>query len=284
MVNQEIKKISKVFLTHDQFNEIIRKIISFNKSPISGIKYEIKRTPPYSEYILGTEQKGIFFSHSIKLTHNRYTKCRVKYWPKKRITNKQSLKTLLNCLFESFWKSSLRTRLAGIPDLKRDDEALYIVQNTIEDESNWPCYLLFCDIDNFHEINNECGHFIGDDILKKVGSILERESKDRAILLHNGGDEFVLLLLKEENNNSVYRFAHRIRQAISDDDYSEYFNKCKGKNKKMDNKTITLSIGICKSPYRNILFDDLLRKADDALLQYAKKNNSGIELLCTEEN
>ena len=173
----------------------------------------------------------------------------------------------------------MRTRLVGIPDLKRDDEALHIGQNTIEDKSNWPCYLLFYDIDNFHKINNECGHYIGDDIIKKVGSTLERESKDRAVLLHNGGDEFVLLLLKEGDNNSVYHFAYNIRQAISRDDYYEYFSKCKGKNKNIDNKTITLSIGICKSPYRNILFEDLLRKADDALLQYAKRNKSGIKLL-----
>ena len=53
--------------------------------------------------------------------------------------------------------------------------------------------LLFIDLDNFKQINDEYGHLVGDQILKSVGSRLNVFNRRSDYVARYGGDEFVLL-------------------------------------------------------------------------------------------
>ncbi|QTH63560.1 GGDEF domain-containing response regulator [Psychrosphaera ytuae] len=53
--------------------------------------------------------------------------------------------------------------------------------------------LLFIDLDNFKQINDEYGHLVGDQILKSVGSRLNVFNRGSDFVARYGGDEFVLL-------------------------------------------------------------------------------------------
>jgi len=55
------------------------------------------------------------------------------------------------------------------------------------------CVIAFFDCDNFKKINDEMGHDKGDEILKKVGSILKEACIGKANAYRFGGDEFVLI-------------------------------------------------------------------------------------------
>lgn len=72
-------------------------------------------------------------------------------------------------------------------------ERLGIEQDRSE-RSGRPYSLLFIDIDQFKTMNDNHGHQIGDEVLKKLAGILIVSSRKVDVVARLGGDEFVLLL------------------------------------------------------------------------------------------
>ncbi|PSN10375.1 GGDEF-domain containing protein, partial [filamentous cyanobacterium CCT1] len=59
---------------------------------------------------------------------------------------------------------------------------------------NWEV-CLFIDLDRFKLINDQRGHFLGDELLKAVAEVLQDHAQSYSgIAMRNGGDEFLLLL------------------------------------------------------------------------------------------
>jgi diguanylate cyclase (GGDEF)-like protein len=54
--------------------------------------------------------------------------------------------------------------------------------------------LVFLDLDNFKQINDEYGHTIGDRVLEQVGASIGALMRDGALAFRVGGDEFAVLL------------------------------------------------------------------------------------------
>lgn len=57
-----------------------------------------------------------------------------------------------------------------------------------------PVSLLLLDVDHFKRINDAWGHVVGDQVLKKIASVLNEEVRTGDIVARLGGEEFVLLL------------------------------------------------------------------------------------------
>jgi len=79
--------------------------------------------------------------------------------------------------------------------------------------SGEPLSCVMADVDYFKRINDECGHQFGDDVLRKIGSILTDVSRDGDIVCRYGGEEFTILM-----PNTSLRVAiaatERLRRAI----------------------------------------------------------------------
>ena len=58
--------------------------------------------------------------------------------------------------------------------------------------------LVFIDVDNFKEVNDEHGHLAGDRVLRELGSLFRRNIRNADVLGRYGGDEFVWLLPETE--------------------------------------------------------------------------------------
>jgi diguanylate cyclase (GGDEF)-like protein len=54
--------------------------------------------------------------------------------------------------------------------------------------------LLLLDLDHFKRVNDLHGHFVGDELLRSVASVLNRAAPDGECIARMGGDEFALLL------------------------------------------------------------------------------------------
>ncbi len=112
--------------------------------------------------------------------------------------------------------------------------------------------LVFLDIDNFKSINNTFGHRFGDDVIVKVGEILEkRVGGDR--LYRYGADDFVILHDDTETDVSTI---------VSD--IAGLFEK----NIVVGGKSlmVTVSMGVCRYPDSADNAKDLLKNANSALV------------------
>jgi diguanylate cyclase (GGDEF)-like protein len=77
-----------------------------------------------------------------------------------------------------------------------------------------PVDLLYIDLDNFKIINDTYGHLAGDRILRDVGEVLARATRDDDVIARYGGDEFVMLVV-DADEPSLDAVAARIAREIS---------------------------------------------------------------------
>ncbi len=71
------------------------------------------------------------------------------------------------------------------------------------------------DMDNFKQINDSYGHYVGDEVLKEFTDIVRRNIRDSDLFGRLGGDEFVLGLV-DTDKNEAFRIADRIRMVCSE--------------------------------------------------------------------
>ena len=114
--------------------------------------------------------------------------------------------------------------------------------------------LLYLDIDRFKAINDEFGHAIGDDVLRKFAGVLLKTCRIYDGIYRIGGEEFAVILqdCPVENARIV---AERIRRNILDFEYSL-----------TGEASVTTSIGVA-GYVDGIGAEEMMGKADDALYQ-----------------
>lgn len=121
--------------------------------------------------------------------------------------------------------------------------------------------LLFIDIDDFKQVNDNHDHSVGDRLLTKIGDALLAIKRDSDLAGRYGGDEFVLLL-PETNRIGAQSFADKIHAAISH------------LSIQADSVTLTtavsIGVSIARPTHEQKTLAELIRQSDLALYQ-AKK-------------
>ena len=95
--------------------------------------------------------------------------------------------------------------------------------------------LCFLDLDQFKTINDSCGHRAGDELLRKLNSVLSSVTRQRDTLARLGGDEFGILM-EHCTLPEARRVANSVREGIRDMEFEWEGNTFK----------IGVSIGITK--------------------------------------
>lgn len=90
-------------------------------------------------------------------------------------------------------------------DIKLEDA----MQNALKENS--PLALFFIDLDNFKTINDTYGHTVGDMVLKKVASNLQKLLKKEDVLARIGGDEFAIIV-RTKDEFEIERLRKRINE------------------------------------------------------------------------
>jgi len=125
--------------------------------------------------------------------------------------------------------------------------------------------IIFFDIDHFKNVNDTYGHDAGDVILKSVGLLLNRYSRDIDIVGRFGGEEFVIIA-PETDKEGARVFAEKIRKIIA-------------KTKFMYKKTridITISAGVAERIEADSM-EDTLKLADERLYKAKKGGRNRVE-------
>jgi diguanylate cyclase (GGDEF)-like protein len=114
--------------------------------------------------------------------------------------------------------------------------------------------VLMADVDEFKKYNDAFGHPAGDEVLKKVASILLSATRSEDCTARYGGEEFAVLLTGT-SGQVAEEVAERIRARVESHQFA--------------GRKITLSIGIAEFPEDGQTADEVISSADEAL--YAAK-------------
>lgn len=76
-----------------------------------------------------------------------------------------------------------------------------------------PLSLLMLDVDHFKQVNDDHGHIVGDQVLKRIAALVQASTRTEDVLARFGGEEFVLLLT-DSAREPASLVAERIRSSI----------------------------------------------------------------------
>ncbi len=116
--------------------------------------------------------------------------------------------------------------------------------------------LVILDIDHFKKYNDSNGHPAGNEVLKKIATILKQEAREVDIVARYGGEEMVVVL-PETSRKRATELAERIRQRINETMFDRMQSQPLGK--------MTVSAGVATFPVDASNEEDLVKKADSSL-------------------
>ncbi|WP_170175857.1 putative bifunctional diguanylate cyclase/phosphodiesterase [Sulfurimonas crateris] len=73
---------------------------------------------------------------------------------------------------------------------------------------------LFVDLDNFKDINDSLGHNVGDELLKKISSMISEALRSNDFVARVGGDEFVVIVEKYHSIMELTAIVERIQNYL----------------------------------------------------------------------
>ena len=115
--------------------------------------------------------------------------------------------------------------------------------------------LLFIDIDGLKTVNDTLGHGAGDELLKRMGRILNATCRESDVVARVGGDEFVLLGIADAST-SAQRLKERVLAGIETD------------NARTQGPKLAASVGIAHfDPDQPVTLESLMRVADQAMYE-----------------
>ncbi len=119
--------------------------------------------------------------------------------------------------------------------------------------------LMMCDLDHFKHLNDEYGHAVGDEVLRRTAQRVHAAVRDSDLVFRYGGEEIAVLL--ECGSFDAQRIAEKIRESV----------KSKGRRAHDDDlPPVTISIGAATSEKAQTELKELMAAADECL--YAAKD------------
>jgi diguanylate cyclase (GGDEF)-like protein/PAS domain S-box-containing protein len=150
-------------------------------------------------------------------------------------------------------KLAVTDELTGLRNRRSFEERL-VMEFSMARRRKRELSVLLIDVDNFKMINDRWGHAAGDEVLRRLGSILRTTVRLPDLPARYGGEEFVVLL-PESGEESAMGLARRVMQRVAAEDW--------------DNEPLTISVGMAAMNESLESGYQLVELADEAL--YAAK-------------
>ena len=126
--------------------------------------------------------------------------------------------------------------------------------------------LVFIDLDNFKQVNDQYGHMIGSQLLKEFGDFLLSVIRLTDVAIRYGGDEFVLILPRTNKKDAI-TFVERVVDRL----HESVFLKSRHLHIKL-----TASFGISSLREDGASIDQLITAADKAMYVVKKSRKDGV--------
>lgn len=137
--------------------------------------------------------------------------------------------------------------------------------NTVDVKKTCNVTIAIIDIDYFKKVNDVYGHMKGDEVLKKVASIIQNEVREDGLVGRFGGDEFLVIFYNAYDMENMRERLRSIKNSIA----SSFVKTESG-----EDISVTLSIGCAAYPKDADNYEDLFFLADFALYRAKEKGRN----------
>ncbi len=142
--------------------------------------------------------------------------------------------------------------------------------------------VLIFDMDGFKHFNDEYGHAAGDEVLKETSQLIRRLCRQQDIVARYAGDEFAVVFWDQQgprvagssHPTDVLGVLRRFKKALETHEFAKLGPEACGH--------VTISGGLATFPWDGKNADELLEKADQALLQAKRAGKNRIYLIGAE--
>jgi diguanylate cyclase (GGDEF)-like protein len=152
--------------------------------------------------------------------------------------------------------------LTGLYNKRYFDEALVREFNQAKRHKRNLSVLLI-DIDDFKKVNDTYGHGMGDEVLKNLSKIIQKNTRKEDTICRTGGEEFTLLL-PDTPADGAFKVGEKIRTEFN--------------NEKLGDDILSFSGGVSVFPIDSEKVDEIVYLADKAMYysKYLGKNQISI--------
>jgi diguanylate cyclase (GGDEF)-like protein len=168
-------------------------------------------------------------------------------------------------------EESRRDPLTGVANRLRLDEDLVELSARTERHGGTFC-LVLCDLDRFKDYNDALGHQAGDDALRHVATVLDRETRTGDRVYRYGGEE-LLIVLADQDARAGAGVAERHRANVERTAMPHPLNPPTG--------VLTFSAGVAAA-HPDETPTEVLRRADQALYHAKSSGRNQIALAAAE--
>jgi diguanylate cyclase (GGDEF)-like protein len=127
--------------------------------------------------------------------------------------------------------------------------------------------VLFCDLDDFKEVNDGCGHAVGDAVLREVAARVRGSVREDDLVARIGGDELLVVLHHLHGVDEALSIADDIRQST-----------CRPIDGPSGPLVVTMSIGVTMVE-KGDTADDVVARADQAMYRAKQAGRDGVQCL-----
>ena len=161
-------------------------------------------------------------------------------------------------------EQALRDPLTGLYNRRYLAEMLENELARVKREKK-PMSVIVTDIDHFKNINDNYGHQVGDEFLKKIADLISSHTRSSDIACRYGGEEF-LLVMPGTSVKSATKRAEELRLECTQ-------IQVPYENKKL---SVTLSFGVASYPAHGQRAEEIVIKADKALYKSKRSGRNRV--------
>jgi diguanylate cyclase (GGDEF)-like protein len=154
--------------------------------------------------------------------------------------------------------------LTGIANRRSFDERLS-VEVARANRYGTPLALVMIDLDHFKELNDRFGHLAGDEVLKRVAALVDREKRLGDLVARYGGEELAAILPHTEARAAMV-WAERVRQLVAGTRVQSEAGAL----------TVTASFGVAGAASNRETPAALIEEADQALYQAKRQGRNRV--------
>ncbi len=171
-----------------------------DEEKLTLLKAALNNHQPIELEILNKRKDGIEFWHHLKISPIRNEVGKVTHFVgiQNDITKRKLAQAESEALNEKVKRLAYSDSLTGLPNRAALGEHLEEIKST--EQMKMAYVVLLMDVDNFKNINDAFGHYIGDIFIKMLVERLKALIEVDGFMCRFGGDEFVLVMTDKRNN------------------------------------------------------------------------------------